>query len=82
MLKILLSEKAEKDLDEMDNDTYIQFDRYFDKLCKSLSTRKRPGRHLKHGVPSPVENVGPGRIIYEVKGDTLIILRCFVNHKD
>ena len=41
-----------------------------------------PGRHLKFGLAYNIEDVGQGRIVYQVKNDTIYIIRCFSTHKE
>lgn len=81
MLHIELDSEAENDLNDMENDTYIQFSKHLDKLRKTLEHRKPPA-HLKHGLPYHKEEVGQGRIIYDICSDTIYIVRCFTTHKE
>jgi mRNA-degrading endonuclease RelE of RelBE toxin-antitoxin system len=77
MLNIEYTPQAENDLDEMDDATYDLFDKHMDKIA-----RMPPRRHLRFGIPMHVEEVGQGRILYQVKNDTIYILRCFKTHKE
>jgi hypothetical protein len=70
-------ELAEKDLDSMDDATYILFDKHIDKI-----SHLPPRRHLKFGMPFNVEEIGQGRIVYNVKNEILYIIRCFRTHKE
>jgi len=65
-------EQAEKDLDGMDDNTYRLFDKHIDKL-----SRLPPRRHLKFGMPFNVDEAGQGRIVYNIKNETLYIIRLF-----
>ena len=72
-----LSDEAEKDLDDMDNAVYIQFRKHIDKIAKNP-----PRKHAKHGLSIFTENVGQGRIPCQIIGETIIIMRCFIHHKE
>jgi hypothetical protein len=45
------------------------------------TAEKPAGRHLEHGLPLCVEEVGQGRIIYLVKYD-MVFYQGFTTHKD
>jgi mRNA-degrading endonuclease RelE of RelBE toxin-antitoxin system len=77
MVNIVFKDEALDDLEEMGGAILEKFDKHFDKLLSMP-----PGRHLKHGLPYCVDNVGQGRIIYTFDNDTLFIIRCFATHKD
>jgi mRNA-degrading endonuclease RelE of RelBE toxin-antitoxin system len=76
-MEINLSEQAVDDLDRMDNTSYQFFIKHLDKIAQMP-----PRRHLKYGIPFHVDEVGQGRIIYQITEDTLFIIRCFTDHKD
>lgn len=76
-MEVNLSEQAADDLDAMDNTTYLVFIKHLEKIAQMP-----PRRHMKFGVPAHVEDVGQGRIIYQINDDTLYIIRCFTDHKD
>lgn len=76
-MEVHLYELAEKDLDTMDNAVYELFIKHIEKISR-LPLR----RHLKFGMPFNVEEIGQGRIIYHIKGETLFIIRCFSSHKE
>lgn len=76
-MDVKLSEQAANDLDEMDNPAYLLFLKHLEKIAGMP-----PRRHLRFGVPVHVEDVGQGRILYQVTGEALLILRCFTSHKD
>jgi len=77
MFNVELTDKAEKDLDDMDDIIYDQFNKHFEKIAKNP-----PRKHAKHGLPFFTENVGQGRIPCQIVGDTIYIMRCFQNHKE
>jgi len=76
-MEVKYYELAEVDLDTMDNATYLLFDKHIDKI-----SYMPPRRHLKFGMPFNVEEIGQGRIVYNIKNDTLYIIRCFRTHKE
>ncbi len=78
-MKVEFSENAVKDLDAMDKATYISFRKHLMKI-----TMLPPRRHLRHGMPYSIEEVGQGRIAYQVddEDETLYIIRCFAAHKE
>lgn len=76
-LSIYLEEAAENDLDWMDSATYEMFMKHLEKI-----ERMPPRRHFKFGLPVHVDNVGQGRIIYQMEDEALYIIRCFADHKD
>jgi hypothetical protein len=76
-MEIELFPEAEEDMDGMDNPQRKVYIKHFEKI--SLMPQ---GRHLKFGLPYNVEEVGQGRIVYQVKNDTIYIIRCFSTHKD
>jgi mRNA-degrading endonuclease RelE of RelBE toxin-antitoxin system len=76
-MKIVFDEDAHRDLKHIDRSQILMFYNHAKKIAE-----KPPGRHLKHGLPFYVEEVGQGRIVYQVKNDTVFIIRCFATHKD
>ena len=74
-MKILISEAAIADLGKMDNSIYERFK-------KHIQSIKGPLRHLRHGLPFEVDEIGQGRIILKQEGDTITVYRCFARHKD
>lgn len=78
-MKIEISENAFKDLDDMDKATYSTFRKHLIKISEMP-----PRRHMRHGVPYSVEEVGQGRIAYRIdsESETLYIVRCFSDHKE
>lgn len=77
VFKVDFDEDALKDLEAMDGSVFDHFNKHFDKMAK-----KPPRRHLKHGVSFHTEEVGQGRIVYDMRNDTLYIVRCFTAHKE
>jgi hypothetical protein len=42
-----------------------------------------PRRHLKFGLPFNVENATEqARLVYEIEGDYLVVVQCFVTRKE
>jgi mRNA-degrading endonuclease RelE of RelBE toxin-antitoxin system len=60
-MKVEFSENAIKDLEEMDKPTYISLRKHLQKIAVMP-----PRRHMRHGVPYIIEEVGQGRIAYQV----------------
>jgi len=77
-MQVIVSEDAEKELDDMD--TTLR--KYFVKHIEKVSSMP-PRRHLRFGLPFNVEDVTrQARLIYQVKDGVLCILRCFATHKE
>jgi mRNA-degrading endonuclease RelE of RelBE toxin-antitoxin system len=76
-MNVVYQDEAREDLKKMDGHER-QFFHYHVKKLAELP----PRRHLKYGVPVHVDNVGQGRIIYQIENETLYILRFFTDHKD
>ena len=77
-LEPVFSPNAEVDLDAMDATLRKMFLQHAEKLSKMP-----PRRHLKFGLPHFVENVTKqARMVYDVEGETLFVLRCFPTHKE
>ena len=77
-MKIFLSEKAEKELDEMDQSLRSLFIKHAEKIA-SMPPRK----HLRFGLPFNVEKVTKqARIIYDIEKNICYILHCFSTHKE
>jgi mRNA-degrading endonuclease RelE of RelBE toxin-antitoxin system len=70
-------DEAEDDLDKMDQAHRKLFIKHIEKI-----SNMQPRRHLRFGLPFNVEEVGQGRIAYDIKNDVLYIVRCFTSHKD
>jgi len=57
--------------------------RIFFKLHIEKLAQMPPRRHLKFGIPYHVEDVTKqARLIYEIEGSTIYVVRCFTKHKD
>ncbi|MBU0586668.1 hypothetical protein KJ780_04080 [Candidatus Micrarchaeota archaeon] len=76
-MQILISEKAEHDLDIMDPAIRKIFIKHIEKI-----SQMPPRRHMRFGLPFNVEEVGQGRIVYQMENDSMIVLRCFAVHKE
>lgn len=78
-MEVEFSETAIKDLEDMDKATYTAFRKYLQKIAMMP-----PRRHMRHGLPFNIEEVGQGRIAYQVDDEngTLYIIRCFCDHKE
>jgi mRNA-degrading endonuclease RelE of RelBE toxin-antitoxin system len=77
-MKANISEKAKKELEDLNADLMEAFLDHIEKLQEMP-----PIRHLKHGIPCHVENVTKqARMIYEINGETFQILHCFSSHKE
>jgi mRNA-degrading endonuclease RelE of RelBE toxin-antitoxin system len=74
-MRVNISDEAIKDLEEMDKGIYEQFKKHLGRI-------NGPLRHMRRGLPYFVDEVGQGRIVGEMNGDTLYVLRCFARHKD
>jgi mRNA-degrading endonuclease RelE of RelBE toxin-antitoxin system len=76
-MKVVFDEDARRDLKHIDRSQLVLF---YDHVKKIAG--RPPVRHLKHGLPFYVEEVGQGRIVYQVGSDTIFVIRCFASHKD
>lgn len=76
-MNVVFDEDARRDLKKIDRSQLVLFYNHVKKMAG-----RPPGRHLKHGLPFHVEEVGQGRIVYQVVSDTIFVLRCFASHKD
>ncbi len=77
-MKADFSEKAEKELDEMDKSLRKLFIKHAEKI-----TAMPARRHLRFGLPFNVEEVTrQARMVYNIEEETCYILHCFKNHKE
>ncbi len=77
-MKIVFSEKAERDLEDADATLRKLFFQHAEKVAQMP-----PRRHLKFGVPYPVEEVTrQARLVYRFENDACQILHCFKTHKE
>jgi hypothetical protein len=77
-MKTSFSEKARRELDGMTHNLQIIFIKHVEKIGEM-----HPRRHLKHGYPYYVEEVGgQGRIVYQLEGGEILIGHCFTDHKE
>ncbi len=77
-MQAVFSPNAEADLDAFDASLKKLFLSHTEKLLAMP-----PRRHLKFGLPHFVEKVTKqARMVYDVEGQTLLVLRCFSTHKE
>ena len=77
-MKIVFSEKAEKELDDTDQNLRKLFIKHAEKIASMP-----PRRHLRFGLPFNVEKVTrQARIVYNTEEDICYILHCFKTHKE
>jgi len=77
-VRVVFTETADADLRDADANLRKFFIKHVEKISRQL-----PARHLRFGVPYFVEEVTrQTRLVYEVKNDTIFVVRCFANHKD
>jgi hypothetical protein len=77
-MKIVFSEKAEKELDDTDQSLKRLFIKHAEKIALMP-----PRRHLRFGLPFNVEEVTrQARIVYNIEEDACFILHCFKTHKE
>ncbi len=76
-MDVIFYEEAREDLKGLERSQLELFFRHIKKI-----SQLPPRRHLKFGMPFNVEEIGQGRIIYQVKEEKLFIIRCFSDHKD
>jgi len=75
-VKIEVTDNADEDLGGMDGSQREKFIKHMRKIASMP-----PARHFRDHY---VEQVGEGRIIYQIDQDNevIYILRCFARHKD
>ena len=77
-MKIVFSEKAEKELDDADQSLRKFFVKHAEKIALMP-----PRRHLRFGLPFNVEEVTrQARLVYNIDGDVCYVLHCFKTHKE
>jgi mRNA-degrading endonuclease RelE of RelBE toxin-antitoxin system len=78
-LPIIFTEKAYKDLKKMDKHTRGIFKKHIQKILESPTEK-----HLRNGLNYFVENVGQGRIPFEINLEKkhVLIVRCFTTHEE
>lgn len=77
-MKIVFSEKAEKELDNADQNLRKLFIKHAEKIALMP-----PRRHMKFALPCNVEEITrQARIVYKIEQQTCYILHCFKNHKE
>ena len=78
-MKIDIADEAKEDLRGFDKQIRAFFANHIDKLEK-MPPRKK---HMKHGLPFHKEDVTKqARLVYEIEGETLFVIRCFATHKE
>lgn len=77
MIPVIVADKARRDLRRMDKAAARIFVKHIDKI-----SGLPPRRHLKHGLPFSVDEVGGGRLVYEFSDGALLIIRCFASHTE
>ena len=77
-MRVFYTENSEADLQGMDNVLRKYFIKHTEKISKEL-----PRRHMQFGLPYYVEEVTrQARLVYEVKNESLYVIRCFAAHKE
>jgi len=77
-MQAVFSPNGEADLDAFDASLCALFLQHAEKLLQMP-----PRRHLKFGLPNYVEKVTKqARMVYDVEGQALLVLRCFSTHKE
>jgi len=77
-MKIVFSEKAEKELDAAEQSLRKLSIAHAEKVAAMP-----PRRHMRFGLPFNVEEVTKqARIVYQTENDACYILHCFKSHKD
>jgi Txe/YoeB family toxin of Txe-Axe toxin-antitoxin module len=62
----------------MSSDLKQAFSTHIDKI-----QRMQPRKHMMHGLPYFVEKVTKqARLVYQIFGEDIVVLRCFSAHKD
>jgi mRNA-degrading endonuclease RelE of RelBE toxin-antitoxin system len=77
-MKTEFSEKAEKELGEIDKSLRELFIKHAEKIALMP-----PTRHMRFDLPFNVEEVTrQARMVYNIEEETCYILHCFKNHKE
>ena len=77
-MKIIFEEQAQKDFNSLEKRLQEFFRHHIDKW-----QGMPPRRHMRHGLPWHVEDVTrQARLVYNERGDTLTVIRCFATHKE
>ena len=74
-MPVVFSDYAIDDLKKLDGTVK----RIFIRAAETLGDLP-PRRHLRHGLPFLIKEVGQGRIVYDVENGDIQILRCFSTH--
>ncbi|MFA5247544.1 MAG: hypothetical protein WC408_06690 [Candidatus Micrarchaeia archaeon] len=77
-MEAIIFETAQEDMDSMDPTIRNCFAVHIRKIASMP-----PRRHLRFGKPHFVEKVTKGaRLVYDIKGEYIHIIRCFATHKE
>lgn len=77
-MELIFSEKAERDLESMDNAVRALFRKHAEKIMQNPAKR-----HLRFGLPFWTEEVThQARLVYKLDSNACYILRCFATHKE
>ncbi len=77
-MELIFSDFARKEMENLEHELKSLFIKHLEKMKKSP-----PRKHMKYGIPFHVEKVTKqARIVYNVKGELVYILRCFASHKE
>ncbi len=72
------SQEGREDFLSLERQLQMFFKKHLEKLMQLP-----PRRHLRFGLPYYVEDVTKqARLVYEIEGEKLIVVRCFATHKD
>jgi len=74
-MTVVYSDFAIADLVKMDESVKL----IFFKACEALGDLP-PCRHMRHGLPYLIKEVGQGRIVYDTVNGEVQIYRCFATH--
>ena len=77
-MEVIITIRATEDLLSFDNSLRIYFKKHIDKLINNPIKK-----HMRFGLPFFVENVTKqARLVYNIDGEELYLLKCFKNHKE
>ena len=77
-MKLEFTQEALKDLETLDKTMLTFFEQHFEKILVMP-----PRKEMKYGIPFHKEEVTKqARIIYDITGETITIIRCFSTHKE
>jgi Txe/YoeB family toxin of Txe-Axe toxin-antitoxin module len=77
-MEVSFTEKADRDLEGMEQTLRKLFIKHIDKLMDMP-----PRRHMRFGIPFNIEDVTEqARMVYWVEDKNIYVIRCFKNHKE